>query len=233
MLERLAERHNQPLDGAALRTILKETGGHPGLLRAAYRTATETRQELPRALRASARVQNECRRIWYSMPADEQKAIGDLAVMPDNPPTGPVRARLEDKGLIEELDLHKYALFSRLFGDCIVQLRLHRGPQIHVNRNLRTVDLGDKQIKNLAPLLFGLIDYLEQHRDRACSREELIRHLYPDEPEDGPTGAGADGRLDTVVTRLRRAIEVDPSHPRYILTVRGHGYRLGNGQAES
>ena len=32
--------------------------------------------------------------------------------------------------------------------------------------------------------------------------------------------------VDTFVSRLRRYIEPDPSRPRHIVSVRGHGYRL-------
>ena len=231
MLERLAARHGKPLDGATQRLLLKETGGHPGLLSAAYRTAIENSRALDRSLRSSARIQDECRRIWYSLPADQQQAVGAMAVdLETNPPTGPVAAQLENKGLIAEVGPARYALFSRLFGDCIVQLGLHTGPQVRVDRNLHAVIVGNRRVDDLPALPFALIEYLDRHRGRACSRAELIGHLYPDEPQDD--SASIDGRLDTVVARLRRAIEPDPSEPRYILTVRGHGYRLTDGQGE-
>ena len=45
------------------------------------------------------------------------------------------------------------------------------------------------------------------------AREDLARHLS--------------GRVvDSFVVRLRRYIEPDPSRPRHILSVRGHGYRF-------
>jgi DNA-binding winged helix-turn-helix (wHTH) protein len=230
MLDRLATRHDKPLDGSTQRAILKETGGHPGLLRAAYRTAVERPIALGRSLRSSHRILDECRRIWYSLPSAEQQAVGGMAAAPgNNPPTGPVLARLRDKGLVIELAPSKYALFSRLFGDCIVRLKLHTGAQVCVDRDLHIVLVGDRRIHDLPPLPFKLIDYLERHRDRACSRVELIRHLYPDEPET--EGTSADGRLDTNVRRLREAIELDSSDPQYVLTVRGYGYRLSDGQA--
>jgi DNA-binding winged helix-turn-helix (wHTH) protein len=229
MLERLAARHGESLDGATQRAILKETGGHPGLLRAAYRTAIERPSSLNRSLRSSSRVLDEVRRIWHSLPADEQRVVGALAAAPDSTPAiGPVVSRLRDKGLVDELAPAKFALFSRLFGDCIVQQKLHINPQVRVDRKLHNVQIGDKRIDNLPRLPFSLLDFLEQHRGHACAREELIRHLYPDETQDDGTGA-ADSRLDTIVTRLRKAIEPDPSAPRYVLTVRGFGYRLSDG----
>jgi DNA-binding response OmpR family regulator len=34
--------------------------------------------------------------------------------------------------------------------------------------------------------------------------------------------------LDSIVKRLRKALEIDPNHPAYILTVRGIGFRLAD-----
>jgi two-component system phosphate regulon response regulator OmpR len=51
----------------------------------------------------------------------------------------------------------------------------------------------------------------------ALSREEL---------NDLTGGVGGDRAVDVQVTRLRRKIEPDPAHPRYLQTVRGKGYVL-------
>jgi DNA-binding winged helix-turn-helix (wHTH) protein len=232
MLDRLSARYGSGLNESTQRTILKETGGHSGLLRAAYRTAVERPHELSRALRSSTRIQDESRRIWFSLPAEEQKVVAALAADPDNdPPIGPVLTRLRNKGLVTEVAPLKYALFSRLFGDCILNLELQAGNQIEVDRGRRIVQVGDRRIEHLSRLTFRLIDYLEQHRGQSCSRAELTHYLYPDELEVDGTGS-ADGRLDTIVTRLRKAVEPDPRRPRYVITDRGHGYRLADGEEQ-
>ncbi|MCC6190749.1 MAG: winged helix-turn-helix domain-containing protein [Anaerolineales bacterium] len=33
-------------------------------------------------------------------------------------------------------------------------------------------------------------------------------------------------QLKTAIHRPRRVLEADPRHPRFVLTARGHGYRL-------
>jgi hypothetical protein len=228
MLDGLATRHDVRLDETTRRTLLRETGGHSGLLLAAFRTAAERPDALSRALRSSPRILDECRRIWYSLPPDEQQVVAALAAAPQSSSSaGPILNRLKNKGLVTEPAPFKVALFSTLFGDCLLALNLNAGAQIQVDRKRRVVIVGDKQIDDLSPLPFKLLDYLERHRDQVCKRADLTHYLYPDEPQDDHTRS-ADGRLDTTVRRLREAIEPDPRDPRYILTVRGVGYQLAN-----
>jgi len=35
-----------------------------------------------------------------------------------------------------------------------------------------------------------------------------------------------DARIEKLVSRLRQKIEAEPSNPRYLVTVRGRGYKL-------
>lgn len=67
-----------------------------------------------------------------------------------------------------------------------------------------------------------VLQYLREHHDRPVPREELLnkvwgyaRHL------DLETRT-----VDIHIAKLRRKIEPDPKQPRYLLTVRGGGYRL-------
>jgi DNA-binding response OmpR family regulator len=72
----------------------------------------------------------------------------------------------------------------------------------------------------LTPRLTSLLQVLLQHRGEVIEREELFRQVW----ETNYTG---DTRtLDVHISWLRRAIEMDPDHPRFLHTVRGVGYRL-------
>jgi two-component system, OmpR family, alkaline phosphatase synthesis response regulator PhoP len=72
----------------------------------------------------------------------------------------------------------------------------------------------------LTPTEFTLLKVLAADPGRAFSRGELV---------DQVLGAGYEGferTIDAHVKNLRRKIEPDPSHPHYLLTVFGIGYRL-------
>jgi two-component system response regulator RegX3 len=67
---------------------------------------------------------------------------------------------------------------------------------------------------------FDLLRLLIEHGGSVVSREECIDALWWGQDL-------ADSRtLDTHVKRLRRKVEVDPSMPRHLVTVRGVGFRF-------
>jgi DNA-binding response OmpR family regulator len=76
---------------------------------------------------------------------------------------------------------------------------------------------------NLGYREFDLLRYLAEHRGKVVYRDELLREVwaYPDAP---PTRS-----VDNAIARLRKKIETDPSHPRFILTIHGDGYCLARG----
>jgi hypothetical protein len=53
------------------------------------------------------------------------------------------------------------------------------------------------------------------------SKQDLATQVWP---EYG--GAVNDYNIEQVISRLRRKLEEEPEHPRYLITVRGLGYRL-------
>jgi DNA-binding response OmpR family regulator len=67
---------------------------------------------------------------------------------------------------------------------------------------------------------FELLRYLSEHRSRVVHRAELLREIwgYPDVPMTRS--------VDHAIARLRKKIESDPAHPRFIHTVHGDGYTL-------
>ena len=69
---------------------------------------------------------------------------------------------------------------------------------------------------------FDILNLLYERREEACSKDEIAARGWP-EREAGDVG---DQEIEQCVRRLRLRIEADPSRPRYILTVRGYGYKL-------
>jgi len=72
---------------------------------------------------------------------------------------------------------------------------------------------------------FDLLAYLMAHRDEAFTKEALMRRVWGWDFGDTST-------VTVHVRRLREKIELDPSDPRLVVTVRGTGYRF-DGQCSS
>ena len=67
-----------------------------------------------------------------------------------------------------------------------------------------------------------ILEYLHAHGERPVSREELLNKVWGYD-----RNAALETRtVDIHVAKLRRKIEIDAKSPRYLITVRGAGYRL-------
>ena len=73
---------------------------------------------------------------------------------------------------------------------------------------------------DLTPNEYKLLVTLARYPGRVYSRFELINHVQ------GYDFEGYERTIDVHVKNLRRKIEPDPGHPRYVETVFGAGYRL-------
>jgi two-component system phosphate regulon response regulator PhoB len=74
---------------------------------------------------------------------------------------------------------------------------------------------------NLSPKEFRILELFMTHPRRVWSREQLIERVW------GPDFMGDSKTVDVHIRWLREKLELDPSHPEYLLTVRGFGYRFG------
>jgi two-component system phosphate regulon response regulator PhoB len=74
---------------------------------------------------------------------------------------------------------------------------------------------------NLAPKEFRILELFMTYPKRVWDREQLIENIW------GADFFGDTKTVDVHIRWLRQKIEKDPSHPEYIITVRGFGYRLG------
>jgi|SRR4051794_26946786 len=103
-------------------------------------------------------------------------------------------------------------------GDVPVEPVLEAGPvRMDVERHVVAVD-GERVALPLKE--FDLLELLMRNAGRVLTRMQLIDRVW------GSDYVGDTKTLDVHVKRLRAKIEPDPANPRYLLTVRGLGYKL-------
>ncbi len=67
---------------------------------------------------------------------------------------------------------------------------------------------------------FAILQYLAERAGKVVTRDELLRGVW------GCSEPPVTRTVDNFVARLRRKVELDPHHPRFIRTVHGDGYCL-------
>ena len=92
-------------------------------------------------------------------------------------------------------------------GDLVIDKRRHE-----VSRAGARIDL--------TPLEFQILELLAAEPSRAWSRNDLLDRVWSTDYE------GYQRNIDPHINRLRKKLEADPKNPKYVLTVRGVGYKL-------
>lgn len=76
---------------------------------------------------------------------------------------------------------------------------------------------------DLTPTEYRLLEALVRRKGKVASEQELVQEVW------GQYRSEDSALVRRYILMLRKKLEVDPSNPQYILTVRGFGYRLGTG----
>jgi len=76
------------------------------------------------------------------------------------------------------------------------------------------------EVLELTNAEYRLICLLVKNANRVTTRSSILNELW-----DSTGDFVDDNTLSVYVRRLREKIEVDPSHPKYLITVRGFGYQ--------
>jgi two-component system, OmpR family, KDP operon response regulator KdpE len=90
-----------------------------------------------------------------------------------------------------------------------------------------TVDLAAKKViradganVRLTPTEWGILELLVRHRGKLVGQRELLRTVW------GPSHSTETNYLRVYMAQLRRKLEPDSAHPRYLITEAGMGYRF-------
>ena len=94
------------------------------------------------------------------------------------------------------------------------------GP-ISLDAGTHRVMMHDRVVQ-LSAREFSILRALAEAVGNVVGRRELFTQVW------GPDFFGDEGALDVYIRRLRSKLVSDPSHPRYIQTVRGAGFRLAD-----
>lgn len=111
------------------------------------------------------------------------------------------------------------ALLRRAGAPPATEQRVYRCGEIVLDLDQHTVTVAGRSIA-LTPLEFRLLSVMMRNRGRLLPHRYLLTQVW------GPEYAEDIDNLKLYIHYLRRKIEPDPRHPRYILTEWGIGYRF-------
>ena len=123
---------------------------------------------------------------------------------------------------LRELISRIRALLRRTYGDLSIPVAGER-----FNFDAIVVDMGRLEVSKdgkpvlLTPMEFRLLSILVSNPNRPYNRDALIEKIW------GYTSdIGSDRTIDVHIRHLREKLEEDPANPRWLLTVRGIGYKF-------
>ncbi|NJO83658.1 MAG: FHA domain-containing protein [Blastochloris sp.] len=99
------------------------------------------------------------------------------------------------------------------------------GGRLKIDPEARRVFIQNVEVDPpLSPPQYRLLELLYSSAGRICTRDSVVESVWPDAIGEGVS----EQAIDALVRRLRdRLAEIDPDW-QYIITVRGHGFRLSN-----
>lgn len=124
---------------------------------------------------------------------------------------------------VRELLARVKALFRRVdairAGETAAQLPVIRTGDLTIEPEKRKVAIKGEPV-HLTAREFELLLEFARHPGRVYTRAQLLDKVW------GYTYQGYEHTVNSHINRLREKVEPDPAKPRYILTVRGVGYRF-------
>jgi DNA-binding response OmpR family regulator len=119
-----------------------------------------------------------------------------------------------------ELEARVRAVLRRSSGK---ESPIQEAGDLRLDREQRLVWVRGEPVE-LSAMGFDLLAFLITHPGRVFTRLELLEAVR------GETYSGFERSIDSHIKRLRQRIEPDPTHPSYILTMFGVGYRFARSE---
>ena len=232
-----ARREGVTFDEHDFAFIYQQAGGHPGLTEVVCRdlgrvTGEPVRdasqdwlihREVRDRLLQEPAVRAECARIWNNLSPLEQEALIALGAPGRKPPEEALASLVANKVLLERGGEH--LPFCQLFQDHIRRQYLsQREPQegVQVDVESGEVWVDGRKVPALTNLEYRLLLLLYGRMGKICDKYQVVEAVWGQDYIDQVD----DARIEKLVSRVRHKLESDPANPKYLITVRGRGYRL-------
>jgi len=119
----------------------------------------------------------------------------------------------------EELLARIRVALRRVTSDEAVETGVLRAGELIIDYDRRRVVRDGAEIR-LTPKEFDLLSLLARNHDRVLTHRAILKEIW------GPNAVEQPEHLWTLVAQLRKKIEPDPTHPKYLLSEPWVGYRF-------
>jgi two-component system alkaline phosphatase synthesis response regulator PhoP len=109
---------------------------------------------------------------------------------------------------------------SKLFKEQKTETKQDKFSRWSLDHDSLILKVSGQDVAHLTVLEADLLKEFLSHKDKVLSREHLLREVW------GLNGDIESRTVDNFILRLRKILEVDPSNPKYLISVRGRGYKL-------
>jgi DNA-binding winged helix-turn-helix (wHTH) protein len=230
LLQRIAGRHGLPVEEALAQRLIRLSGGHAGLLRAAFLAVARREADCPEedtaaviALSQSPGLQMECEKVWRSLNGQEQQLLAAYAHEFPVDGVGEMAKRpLQIKGILTFAE--PSAIFAPLFTHYAQNQEAVWERPFYLDEAARQVWVMGNPKPLLSATEFRLLKALYHRSGEILSKDELVDAGWPN-----VQGGVSNEALHARISGLRKKIEIDSQNPRFLENIHGQGYKLTTG----
>jgi len=221
MIQRLSEAYplaRRTLTPDLAKRLVMATGGHAGLIDAAFHSKTEAewnRPDLGEVLIASGGVWNECVSIWESLDDEDHSAL--MAIVRGGDPGAAATHWLERSGIVKRDQIPQVFEVFRLFLADMVK----HGPEVKIDPDRRALSVDGCSVE-LVERELTLVNHLFANRGKLCEYAELYQRLYP----NGAALSNAQSEVQAIVRRVQSKLNRACGARPILIHYPDRGYRM-------
>jgi hypothetical protein len=216
--------------------IINEAGGHAGLIKAVTETwmrisggvgdadARDAALKIVKqGLDHDSNVRNECLRIWTQLSDSEHNGL--VAHVSGKPVDTETLDLLQQKRLLTRTGDLNDVLLGRVWRDFVFRHGLTRpnsATGVNVDVESGDVSVDGRRVESLTDLEYKLLLLLYGKVNKLVDKYAIVTNVWGESYLDSVD----DARIEKLVSRLRAKLEPGLSEPRYLITLRGRGYKL-------